>query len=268
VRIAGWILLLAGLVLCLSVAWAPIGFLLMGVGLVALQVAEQNRRRAEPALVADSESFDLPPEAVTTPRTEEPMVQREIAPAPARRITRRFDPDRSSYDREAWRRLVESDPDLAQLTAVLSDFGPQYVDELATSYLADPDKSRLGAIVDGIIAKAGGANPLPAADPPEDSKPAVASKPAIAPARDTDVSSARNESSFDLSPTMPPAPEMEAPPSATVVASPAPPAIDPPPVEPPQPDRERSNIPITSVDDDLTDMIKKFAPDSNFLRKN
>lgn len=246
----------------------------MGVGLVALQVAEQNRRRAALALVARVESFDPPPEEVTTPRTEEPVVQRAIAPAPARRVTRRFNPDRSPYDREAWRRLIESDPDLAQLTAVLSDFGQQHVDELAMSYLADPDKSRLGAIVDGIIAKAGAANPLPAADPPDDSKPAAASKPVVvsepaaASTRDAEISTTRDESSFNPSPTMPPATEVEAPPNVTVVAASAPPAIDPPPVDPPRPDRERRDIPITAVDDDLTEMIKKFAPDSNFLRKN
>jgi len=280
VRIAGWILLLAGLVLCLSIAWAPIGFLLMGVGLVALQVAEQNRRRAALALVARSESFDPSLKEVTTPRTEEPVVQRAIAPAPARRITRRFNPDRSPYDREAWRRLIESDPDLAQLTAILSNFGQQHVDELATSYLANPDKSRLGTIVDEIIAKAGAANPLPAADPPDDSKPAAASKPAAdskpvvvsesatASTRDAEISTTRDESSSSLSPTKPPATEVEAAPSATIVAAPAPPAIDPPLVDPPRPDRERRDIPITTVDDDLTEMIKKFAPDSNFLRRN
>jgi hypothetical protein len=274
VRIAGWILLLAGLALCLSIAWAPIGFLLMGVGLVALQVAEQNRRRARLALVAGSGSVDQPPAAVTTPRTEEPVVQRATAPAPARRATRRFNPDRPPYDREAWRRLIESDPDLAQLTEVLSDFGQQYVDELATSYLADPDKSRLGAIVDGIIAKAGRANALPAANPSDDSKPAAAfkpaatSEPAAASSPDTEISSSHSEVSIGLSPTNPPAIEVEAPPSETIVATPAPPAIDPPLVEPPRPDRERRDIPITTVDDDLTEMIKKFAPDSNFLRRN
>ena len=240
----------------------------MGVGLVALQVAEQNRRRATLALVAPVESFGASLVAAEPPRAEEPVVQREIAPAPVRRATRRFNSDRSPYDREAWRRLIESDPDLAQLTGVLSDFGPQYVDELATSYLADPDKSRLGAIVDGIIAKAGRANPLPAPAPPEDSKPVAAPEPAVAPTRDIDVSSAHNESGFGLSPAKPPAAEIEAPPSATVVAPSAPPASDPPPVEPPRPDRERRDIPITTVDDDLTEMIKKFAPDSNFLRKN
>src|SRR6202011_1121896 len=169
---------------------APLGFLLMGVGLVALQVAEQNRRRVKLAVVADAESSDVPLEAVTTPLAEQP---REIAAAPTRRVTRRFNADRSPfnsdrspYDREAWRRLVESDPDLAQLTAVLADFGPQYVDELATSYLAAPDKSRLGAIVDGIIAKARGTDPRPTADPPEQSKPSIASK------REPDVAGSSN----------------------------------------------------------------------------
>ena len=36
-RIAGWILLLIGFLLCISVAWATLGFLLMGVGLVSLR---------------------------------------------------------------------------------------------------------------------------------------------------------------------------------------------------------------------------------------
>jgi hypothetical protein len=263
VRIAGWILLLAGLVLCVSIAWAPLGFLLMGVGLVALQVAEQHRRRPKLAVVADVGSFDGSLDEMAPPRAEQPVVHREIAPAPPRRVTRRFNRspfereapydseapyDReAAYDREAWRRLVESDPDLAQLTAVLADYGQQYIDELATAYLADPDKSRLGAIVDGIIAKAGAANPSPATNPPDDPKPAMASGPL---------------------PTETPAAEIEASPSAIVTAVPAQPASDPPLVDPPRSDRERSDIPITTADDDLTDVIKKFAPDSDFLRKN
>jgi len=38
VRIAGWILLLIGLLLCISVDWAAVGFLSMGFGLIALQI--------------------------------------------------------------------------------------------------------------------------------------------------------------------------------------------------------------------------------------
>jgi hypothetical protein len=272
VRIAGWILLLAGLLLCVSIAWAPLGFLLMGVGLVALQVAEQNRRRVKLAVVADAESSDVPPEAVTTPLTEQPVVQREIAPAPARRVTRRFNADRSPfnsdrslYDREAWRRLVESDDDLAQLTAVLADFGPQYVDELATSYLAAPDKSRLGAIVDGIIARARGAGPRPTAAPPEQSKPSIASK------REPDVAGSSNGPNLNPLPAQAPTTpltEMEDSLIAAVAAASAQQAKQQTPIDPPELESERRDIPVTTADDDLTEMIKKFAPDSGFLRRN
>ena len=63
-------------------------------------------------------------------------------------------PPPPSYDQEAWRRLVESDVDLARVTAVLADYGQQYVDELAAEYLAEIDKERLPAIVDGIVGRA------------------------------------------------------------------------------------------------------------------
>ena len=171
--------------------------------------------------------------------------------------------DRSPYDREAWRRLVESDADLAQLTAVLADFGQQYVDELATSYLAEPDKSRLGAIVDGIIAKAG-AGPRPTANPPEQSKPSIASE------QQPDVSGSGNDSNRNLLPAQAPTtPSTEVEDELiAVIAAATQPAKEQLPVDPPRPDSERNDIPITTADDGLTELIKKFAPDSGFLRKN
>ena len=44
-RVAGWILLIAGALLCVTLVWATVGFLLMGVGLLSLLVAENRRRR-------------------------------------------------------------------------------------------------------------------------------------------------------------------------------------------------------------------------------
>jgi len=71
--------------------------MLMGVGLVALQVAEQNST-TRGLLGRGSESFDLPLEAVTTLRAEEPWCN-----ARSRRLPRaghaRFNPDKSPYDR-------------------------------------------------------------------------------------------------------------------------------------------------------------------------
>ena len=50
-RIAGWILLIAGALLCATLVWATVGFLLMGVGLLSLLVAENNRKRASHPVV-------------------------------------------------------------------------------------------------------------------------------------------------------------------------------------------------------------------------
>ena len=179
----------------------------MGVGLVSLQAAERNRRRVRHAVAADVEYLDTPLKALAAPATIEPArrFRREPVLAPAREAARREDPARPrfeqryeprhdksapaqlSYDREAWQHLIERDPDLAQLAAVLADYGQPYVDELASRYLADPDNSRLGAIVDGIIARAGRDVPVPPAG-----KFPAASKPWIVPVQVPEVAIPRD----------------------------------------------------------------------------
>ncbi|MCC8938983.1 hypothetical protein H8A99_21520, partial [Bradyrhizobium sp. Arg68] len=162
-RLTGWILLLIGGLLCATIAWAALGFLLMGVGLIALQVAERRRLGAE-AAVAGAGGADFTPRLVGA-GLQPPTLAQDASQDAFQDTASSQQPRRSEkrsgapYDREAWRRLVESDPDLAGLAKVLADYGPQYVDELATSYLAAPDKNRLGAIVDGIIARARGGQP-------------------------------------------------------------------------------------------------------------
>ena len=183
VRLTGWILLLIGAVLCASVAWAAIGFLLMGVGLIALQVAERGRRRADFA-VATPPGLDR---ALKSPGLQPPKFEPVGDFVPTRQARRVAWPAKSSgdpYDKEAWRLLVERDPDLARLVHVLADYGPQYVDELAISYLAVPDKSRLGTIVDGIIARArdsqAAAPPAPAPAPGSRPPPSPRPEPQVA----------------------------------------------------------------------------------------
>ena len=131
VRIAGWILLIAGALLCATLVWATIGFLLMGVGLLALLVAENNRKRAS-ASAAERRAGGANAMAVPLRYRDRSSVakppMRMSSPAP-------------SYDQAAWRRLVESDADLARVTSVLADYGQQYVDELAREYLAETDKA-------------------------------------------------------------------------------------------------------------------------------
>ena len=149
-----------------------IGFLLMGIGLISLQVAERRRRREDRAVPAGTTGF-TPPRLSPglQPPTLDPVAGQDTGPQrQPRRVAWPDKKGEAPYDRQAWRRLVESDPDLAQIAKVLSDYGPQYVDELATSYLAAPDKSRLSAIVDGIIARARGGQPAPPPAPVEGSR--------------------------------------------------------------------------------------------------
>jgi hypothetical protein len=144
VRVAGWISLIAGTLLCATLVWAAPGFLLMGVGLLSLLVAENNRKRASHTVASGADQPMAEPAPI--PQSVQ-LVDREAPEeinSPAR-----------SYDRQAWRRLVESDADLARVTSVLADYGQPYVDELAKEYLADIDKLRLPEIVDGIIGRAG-----------------------------------------------------------------------------------------------------------------
>ncbi|WP_143278123.1 hypothetical protein [Bradyrhizobium sp. UFLA03-84] len=178
-RLTGWVLLLIGGLLCATISWAALGFLLMGIGLISLQVAERRRHPAGDAVPAGAAGF-TPPRLSSglQPPTLDPVTGQDNGPQ--RQPRRVAWPDKKGdapYDRQTWRRLIESDPDLAQLAKVLTDYGPQYVDELAASYLAAPDKSRLGAIVDGIIARARDGQPAPPPAQAEGSPPPLPPRP-------------------------------------------------------------------------------------------
>ena len=152
-RIVGWILLIGGLLLCVSVAWAALGFLSMAIGLIALQVAEKKRKRAQSTAVG-GEGVDMLPGATPVVHPAQAVAGPQIAPAPAGWAPRYASLGTPSYDKEAWRHLIESDPELQQLASVLAKYGQQHVDQFATSYLAAPERNRIAAIVDEIIAKA------------------------------------------------------------------------------------------------------------------
>jgi hypothetical protein len=203
---------------------------------------------------------------------------------------------RHGYDKEEWRRLVESDPDLAQLASVLGDYGQQYVDAFARNYLEAPNKNRIAGIVDGIVASARSSHSARTTAPSERDRPPAA------PAREPKVARPRRDSGdARLAPPAPtaateptaetetlPAVETASPPPAAPAASApaetaavssdiaaAPPlepppeevTVEPPKIEPAKPDQPRDSAAVTSSDVDLAEMIRKFAPDSSFLRK-
>jgi len=255
VRIAGWILLIAGALLCATLVWATVGFLLMGIGLLSLLVAENNRKRASHAAARKPERADRP--GVAPPPIPEPVVHRE---APKASST----PSRS-YDRQAWRRLVEGDPDLARVASVLADYGQQYVDELAKAYLAAGDKTRLAEIVDGIIARAGhGAPPygstsgsarrLGSARPAVDVMPPDPVVAAPWPDRQPmPLPEAKPKLSEKLSVSAPVEPAKQEAAGAPIQLPAA--------VEPAQSMVDRNKT-IVSADEELTAMLGKLAPDA------
>jgi len=266
------------LLLCVSVAWAALGFLLMAVGLVSLQVAEQKRKRAQNRSVGP-ESVETLPDAPAVARAEPAVPDLHVAPAPTPDATRYPSAGTSSYDKEAWRQLVESDPDLAQLAAVLADYGQPYVDEFARSYLAAPEKNRIAAIVDEIIAKARTIDQARMAGPSErdwqliDRKPSAKNfrtEPGRSRLLEPDPTAATPPVVSEIPTDEPVSPAALEPPSNEVPSAEVP-SVEVPSdevtIEPPKPDQEPKSTPMASADDGLTDMIRKFAPDSNFLRK-
>jgi hypothetical protein len=148
-RVWGWVLLIGGFLLCASIVWAAIGFLLMGLGLIFLQIAEDKRKRPAKLAASRPEKSDVrrePPlqelfQALTRTDKDEPEpVGRERAVV--------------SYDEERWRLLLSNDADIARLATVLAPYGQKYVDELAAAYLVLNDKEYLPMILQKIIASA------------------------------------------------------------------------------------------------------------------
>ncbi len=268
--------------LCVSVAWAALGFLLMAVGLIALQVAEKKQKRARNPAVG-GKALDTLPRATPVIQPAQAVAGPQIAPVPARGAPRYASPGTSSYDKEAWRRLVESDPELQQLASVLARYGQQYVDQFASSYLAAPEKDRIATIVDEIIAKARTIDQAPIAGTSEHDRQLIDRMPTARnlrnePTRNRLLETERTDatppvaSKILTNEAVPPVVSEivtnEAVPSGTVQP---PSSVEMPSAEltnePPKPDQEPGHTPTTSTDDPLIELIKKFAPDSNFLRK-
>jgi hypothetical protein len=170
-RILGTLLLLGGFLLCISIVWAAVGFLMMGFGLICLLIAERrkkqstappvplpdkvDRRREPPPLQIEkpaqsAELAETSPGSVVARQAQlrEPR-QPKRAPIPRKEQPdrRQNEPDVNPYDLEKWHALVKSDADISRSVDALQPFGKKYVDQLAMAYLAFEEKSYLPAIV-------------------------------------------------------------------------------------------------------------------------
>lgn len=59
--------------------------------------------------------------------------------------------EEASAEKERWRQLVEHDSDLARVERILSQYGSQYVDQLARVYVVFENKALLSSILRMII---------------------------------------------------------------------------------------------------------------------
>jgi hypothetical protein len=263
VRIAGWVLLLAGVLLCASIAWAALGFLLMGIGLLSLQIAERNRQREGLPTTSPLGIPDLQPE--TPPAIPEAKQLPEAPQLPGEPVMPSPDlQDPAPSDMAAWRQLFERDADLARVISVLAQYGQVHVNDFVKAYVsAAGDKTRLSAIVDDVIrtAKRNADRRSRAAarlqNPPTyRSEPRHAHGPDDVPKLSAATPAKQNERLQDA---LKPPPVAVPIPTAEIAAE-----ID---INPPATPTGGRNTTITSADDDLTELIGQFAPDSSFMRK-
>lgn len=141
-RFLGAVLLIGGFLLCVSIVWAAIGFLMMGFSLICLLIAERKNKRSSDVCCPRQALPPNPERGAGLAAADQSSDRRSNVTA------------RSSYDEVRWNWLVQSDPDLLRLVAVLTPYGRKYVDELATACLALNDKRYLPMILKEIVASA------------------------------------------------------------------------------------------------------------------
>ncbi|QPF90255.1 hypothetical protein [Bradyrhizobium commune] len=133
----GIILFVAGLSLCVTIAWAPLGLIVMGLGLIFTQVAI---RRPMTAGSHEKEETAGPFHAVVVP------MGKSVSPT--------VDPvggSQKSVEGLRWKSIVVGDPELAQIERTLAQYGSSYVDKFAKIYVFFNNKALLPFILNLII---------------------------------------------------------------------------------------------------------------------
>jgi len=161
VRIFGVILIVIGLLACLTIIGIPFGLFLMFIGVLLAVFGGRQRTtitnvvqvsttpgtqsltleesdRVRPAPTMQPRLIDVTPNAPQAPLSN-------LGAAPIR-STRTY-----QYDRAKWEALVEFDPDIAKVEATLRPFGAKYVDQFAAGYLVLGEKAYIPNIVQKVL---------------------------------------------------------------------------------------------------------------------
>ena len=166
-RIAGAILIVFGLLACLTIIGIPFGLFLMVIGTILVIVGGRKTIITNVVQVSNAPPQSFTPDRDAAPYVPEvkqvaaPRERATLAPPidvmPAR--TSVFSPGTTEnsgddYDRRKWQALLKYDPEIAKVANKLRELGDEWVDEFAKSYLAINDKSYLPTIVNQIIVDA------------------------------------------------------------------------------------------------------------------
>ena len=257
-----------------------------GVGLISLQVAEKKRKRAQNTAVG-GEALDTPPRASPVIRPSAGCGQ------PANRTS---SGGLGSSIRKPWHPVLRqgslAPPGRERSRAWAADLGAGQVRAAICRSVRDQlsggaEKNRIATIVDEIIAKARTIDQTPMAGTSEHDRQLIDRTPRAKnlrnePTRNRLLEPERTDATLPVASKIPTNEAVSPVVSELVTNEAVPPgAVEPPSIEvssvevpsdeatsePPKPDQEPKHTPSTSTDDDLIELIRKFAPDSNFLRK-
>lgn len=145
-RILGWLSLLVGTILVVSVTWVAVGFLSLSLGLIFLQIAERKRK-----LSRASSSPDVSVDVFLSPQT---IHGRQIDAGAVPHFRSETDIARPPPNGDVWPILTELDPDIKKLAVALAPYGQRYVDQLAAECLDAADATQFPEIGRKIVAAA------------------------------------------------------------------------------------------------------------------
>ena len=149
-RVAGVILIVFGLLLCLSVVGAIFGFPMFIIGIVLVAMGGRKTTITNVITVQTAPGSRSEFDMRTADTKYAPADARSPPPLPRSRIEFIQAPV-SSYDKSKWQTLVKYDDDLRSAAERVRPFGDIYEDELAEAYLAVNDKTYLESIVKKVV---------------------------------------------------------------------------------------------------------------------
>jgi len=151
-RVIGVLLILFGVVLCLTIVGIGFGIILILVGGVLVAVGGRKKVVIHNVVTVSNilpEARAYQPEY--QPQRREPVVETALAQIPP---TPSLAAPTETYDKKKWQTLVRYDDDLRLAAAKVKVFGVAWEDELAEDYLKINDKTYLPKIVERILADA------------------------------------------------------------------------------------------------------------------